>query len=72
MAHDRARLTRKAQRESTDIFGKNLFRLLLTPPVRGKVVLSIDPGFSHGCKLAMLGPTGELFIVFFCIRYYLD
>ena len=55
----RVSLTKRAEKESVDIFVMNLYRLLLTPPLRGKNVISLDPGFSHGCKLAVLGSTGE-------------
>ena len=54
----RSSLTKQAEKESVDLFMMNLYRLLLTPPVRGKNVLGLDPGFSHGCKLAVLGSTG--------------
>ncbi|RMX59849.1 hypothetical protein pdam_00020341 [Pocillopora damicornis] len=56
----RVSLTKQAEKESVDIFVMNLYRLLLTPPLRGKNVISLDPGFSHGCKLAVLGSTGEV------------
>ena len=52
-------MTKQAEKESVDLFMINLYRLLLTPPVRGKVVLGLDPGFSHGCKLAVLSSTGK-------------
>ena len=54
----RSSLTKQAEKESVDLFMMNLYRLLLTPPIRGKNVLGLDPGFSHGCKLAVLGSTG--------------
>ncbi|KAJ7330759.1 RNA binding [Desmophyllum pertusum] len=56
----RSSLTKQAEKESVDLFMMNLYRLLLTPPMRGKSVLGLDPGFSHGCKLAVLGSTGEV------------
>jgi protein Tex len=34
-------------------------QLLLTPPIRGKVVLGMDPGFRTGCKLAVVDATGK-------------
>ena len=55
----RTSLTKQAEKESVDLFMMNLYRLLLTPPVRGMSVLGLDPGFSHGCKLAVLSTTGE-------------
>ena len=51
-------MTSKAEREAVDVFSNNLKKLLLVPPVRGKNVLAIDPGFSHGCKLAALDKHG--------------
>lgn len=33
--------------------------LLLTPPIQGLTVLGFDPGFAHGCKLAVVDPTGK-------------
>lgn len=56
----RSSLTKQAEKESVDLFMMNLYRLLLTPPARGKNVLGLDPGFLHGCKLAVLSPTGEV------------
>ena len=57
--HGRSDLTKTAERASIDVFGQNLQRLLLTPPVRGKAVMGVDPGFKNGCKLAVTSPTGE-------------
>ena len=54
------KLTSKAEREAVEVFSNNLKRLLLAPPVRGKNILGIDPGFSHGCKLAALDKHGIL------------
>ena len=55
----RSQLTGKAQRESVEIFSENLKRLLLASPIKGTVVLGIDPGFKHGCKLAVLDANGR-------------
>ncbi len=55
----RADLTKRAEKASVEVFACNLKRLLLTPPVRGKVVLGIDPGFRNGCKYAVTSPTGN-------------
>ena len=54
----RAELTKKAERESVQVFSRNLRRLLLTPPVSGRTVLAIDPGFRHGCKIAVVNENG--------------
>ena len=40
-------------------FAKNLESLLLTPPMKEKVVLAFDPGFVNGCKLAVVDKTGK-------------
>lgn len=40
-------------------FGKNLEALLLTPPMKEKVVLAVDPGFVNGCKIAVVDKTGK-------------
>ncbi|XP_048586522.1 S1 RNA-binding domain-containing protein 1 isoform X2 [Nematostella vectensis] len=56
----RTQATKRAERESVDIFSQNLYRLLLTPPVKGVKVLSLDPGFTHGCKLAVVDPAGKV------------
>jgi len=46
-----------ADLEAIKVFWDNMKGLLLTPPVRGKTILAIDPGFRTGCKVAVLDPT---------------
>lgn len=58
--HIRSSLTKEAEKESVNVFRSNLRQLLLTPPVRGHTVLGIDPGYKHGCKVAVVSPSGEL------------
>ena len=41
-------------------FGNNLENLLLTPPIKQRVVMGFDPAFRTGCKLAILSETGEV------------
>ncbi|MBU1751071.1 MAG: RNA-binding transcriptional accessory protein [Chloroflexi bacterium] len=41
------------------VFATNLRNLLMQPPLRGKTVLGIDPGFRTGCKVAVVDPTGK-------------
>jgi len=53
-------LTERAEREAVKVFAKNTEKLLMTPPVKGAKVLSIDPGFRTGCKVTMLDETGKL------------
>ena len=40
-------------------FGKNLEALLLTPPMKEKIVLAFDPGYINGCKIAVIDKTGK-------------
>lgn len=56
----RNQLTERAEAEAVKIFAKNTESLLMTPPVKGKRVLSIDPGYRTGCKVAVLDETGKL------------
>ena len=42
------------------VFSDNLSHLLMQPPIKGKVVLGFDPGYAHGCKLAVVDPTGKV------------
>ena len=56
----RAELTKMAENEAIDNFAKNLQKLLLMPPYLGKTILSIDPGFSHGCKIAVISANGDV------------
>ncbi len=53
-------LTEEAQESSIKVFSKNLSGLLLQPPVKGKVVLGVDPGYRTGCKLAVVDETGKV------------
>ena len=55
----RADLTAKSEDVAIENFGKNLEALLLTPPMKEKVVLAFDPGFVNGCKLAVIDQTGK-------------
>lgn len=56
----RAELTEKAEKQAVNIFSQNLRQLLLTPPVKGRMVLGVDPAFRTGCKLAVVDGTGKL------------
>lgn len=53
-------LTERAEAEAVKIFAKNTESLLMTPPVKGKKLISIDPGYRTGCKVAVLDETGKL------------
>jgi uncharacterized protein len=54
----RRELTDKAEEHAVSVFAKNLRNLLLQPPLQGKRVLAIDPGFRTGCKIAVLDEIG--------------
>ncbi|XP_067091826.1 S1 RNA-binding domain-containing protein 1 [Osmerus mordax] len=56
----RSKLTAGAEKESIAMFVRNLRQRLLVCPVRGRVLLGVDPGFRHGCKLAVLSPTSQI------------
>ena len=55
----RAELKEKAEAVSIENFSTNVEKLLLTPPIKEKVVLGYDPAFRTGCKLAVLDKTGK-------------
>ena len=55
----RSNLTEKAEDVAIESFSKNLESLLLTPPMKEKVVLAFDPGFVNGCKIAVIDQTGK-------------
>lgn len=56
----RSELTDKAEEQAIDIFGVNLQKLLLQPPLKGRVILGIDPAFRTGCKLSVVSETGQV------------
>ncbi|HWJ03165.1 MAG TPA: Tex-like N-terminal domain-containing protein, partial [Verrucomicrobiae bacterium] len=56
----RNELTGKGEEQAIVIFSANLRNLLLQPPIRGKTVLGVDPGFRTGCKLAVVDDTGKV------------
>ncbi|XP_036291098.1 S1 RNA-binding domain-containing protein 1 isoform X1 [Pipistrellus kuhlii] len=56
----RAKLTSDAEKESVMMFGRNLRQLLLTNPVPGRTLMGVDPGYKHGCKLAIISPTSQI------------
>ena len=55
----RAELKEKGEVAAIDNFGKNLEALLLTPPMKEKIVLAFDPGYVNGCKLAVIDKNGK-------------
>lgn len=56
----RADLTENAENKAILTFQDNLEHLLMTKPVKDKVVLGFDPAFRTGCKLAVLNPYGNV------------
>lgn len=56
----RSELTDKAEEQAIHIFSENLRNLLLQPPLKGKVVLGVDPAYRTGCKLAVVDETGKV------------
>ncbi len=53
-------LTERAEAEAVKVFAKNTEKLLMVPPVKGARIISIDPGYRTGCKVAVLNETGKL------------
>lgn len=56
----RAHLTEQAENHAINVFSSNLKGLLTQPPIAGKHVMGIDPGFRTGCKVAVVDPTGKV------------
>ncbi|MBN2222138.1 MAG: helix-hairpin-helix domain-containing protein, partial [Vallitaleaceae bacterium] len=56
----RSFMTEQAEESAIRVFGKNLEQLLLQPPIVGKVVLALDPGFRTGCKVAVIDGLGKV------------
>ncbi|EWG09461.1 Tex family protein [Cytobacillus firmus] len=56
----RNELTEKAEEQAIMIFSENLRKLLLQPPLKGKIVLGVDPAYRTGCKLAVVDETGKV------------
>ena len=56
----RGELSDAAAEGAIHVFGDNLRQLLLQPPIRGKTVMGLDPGYRMGCKVAVVDPTGKV------------
>jgi len=56
----RSELKDKAEEQSITIFSENLRNLLLQPPMKGKMVLGVDPAYRTGCKFAIVNETGKM------------
>lgn len=55
----RKQLTEVAADHAIDIFGKNLYNLLMQVPLKGKIVMGFDPAYRTGCKLAVVDQNGK-------------
>jgi uncharacterized protein len=56
----RSMLKERADTEAITVFAENLRQLLMAPPLGGKIVLALDPGFRTGCKVVCLDRQGAL------------
>ncbi|MGN0623333.1 MAG: Tex family protein [Oscillospiraceae bacterium] len=56
----RSELSEKAQEGAIKVFSENLGQLLMQPPVKNTITLGLDPGYTHGCKLAVVDQTGKV------------
>ncbi|MBQ6569686.1 MAG: RNA-binding transcriptional accessory protein [Clostridia bacterium] len=55
-------LTEKANERAIKMFGENLKPLLMQPPVKGKVVLAVDPAYRTGCKICVVDENGKVLV----------
>ena len=56
----RSEITDTAAENAMKVFAVNLKQLLMQPPVKGKTVLGLDPGYRTGCKVAVVDDTGKV------------
>ena len=56
----RSTLTDTASEGAIGQFALNLKPLLMQPPVKGHVTMGLDPGYAHGCKVAVIDGTGKV------------
>ena len=56
----RGALTERAAEGAIANFALNLKPLLMQPPVKGHVTMGLDPGYAHGCKVAVIDGTGKV------------
>lgn len=67
----RTELTKNAEQASIEVFAENLKNLLLGSPMKGKIIMGIDPGITQGCKIAVISPLGEVLdsgVIYPCVR----
>ncbi|MBR4745757.1 MAG: RNA-binding transcriptional accessory protein, partial [Clostridia bacterium] len=53
-------LTDKANEQAIKMFEVNLKPLLMQPPLKGKVILGLDPAYRTGCKIAVIDANGTV------------
>ncbi|MGL4382854.1 MAG: Tex-like N-terminal domain-containing protein, partial [Bacilli bacterium] len=58
-----------ASNDAIALFALNLEKLLLTPPLKNKVILGFDPAFRTGCKLAVIDKDGTLLEIGLCFPF---
>ncbi len=56
----RGEMTDRAEEQAIKMFAENLRHLLLQSPVKGRIILGVDPAFRTGCKLAVVDDTGKM------------
>ena len=56
----RSELTEKASEQAIKMFEVNLRPLLLQPPLKGKIILGLDPAYRTGCKIAVINSEGNV------------
>ncbi|MDF9867456.1 uncharacterized protein OKW22_001029 [Bacilli bacterium PM5-3] len=56
----------QASSDAIDVFALNLEKLLLTPPLKNKIILGFDPAFRTGCKLAVIDRDGKVLAISIC------
>ena len=56
----RSELTEKSEESAIEVFSNNLEKYLLTPPMKDKIILGLDPAYRTGCKLAVIDYTGKM------------
>jgi len=59
----RHELTERAEAQATQVFTRNLNSLLMQPPVKGRIILGLDPAYRTGCKWAVIDDTGKMLAV---------
>lgn len=55
----RRQLTDQADEHAIQVFGNNLYHLLMQVPLKGKIVMGFDPAYRTGCKLAIMDANGR-------------